>query len=291
MRPKHSKARESYIDKYTKLLRSRIESIQDRYYSTLLENFVSELQLDSDGKIKSNDFNRRLVRSLTKIHNEFADEEFTPLLVWLISQLEGLNKLNRKYFDAMSEDFSKSAAEKIEEERFKDLGYEDEKIKKDSFLYDVAQGNTTLAVVKASAIRAVGAGLTLVAFRKIFRTLIKGTEEKSGALLKDIYGRLGETFTIQDRELTKAYSSDLDLNFFIFNGPDLVGSRDFCLKRKGSVFTRAEVLAWASLPAWKGRNDGYNPFRDVGGHNCVDVLDPITRELAEIERPDLAQSE
>lgn len=285
-RPKHSKARETYIDKYTKLLRSRIDNIQNRYYSTLLQDFVSNLQIDENGQILSNAFNRRLVRNLSKIHKDFADDELTPLLGWLIRQLEGLNKLNRKYFEAMSPKFTKKIAERNEKERFDDLGYENEKIKKDSYLYDVQKANGTLEAVKQTALRAVTAGLAYTIFKKQFRTLVKGTDERLGTLTRNVFERLGETFTIQDRELTKAYSSDLDLNYFIFNGPDLPGSRQFCLDRKGKVFTRKEVLSWSNL-TWQGKNQGYNPFRDVGGHNCVDVLDPITEELAFILRPKL----
>ena len=286
MRPKHSKARETYIDKYTKALRSRIENIQNRYYSTLLEQFVSNLQTNENGQILSNAFNRRLVRKITSIHTDFVDDELTKLLGWLIRRLEGLNNINRKYYDAMSPDYTKKIAEKNEKSRFDDLGYENEKIKKDSYLYDVQKASGTLESVKQFAVRAVAAGITYAAFKNQFRTLIKGNDERLGTLVRNVFERIGETFTIQDRELAKGYSSDLDLNFFIFNGPDLPNSREFCLTRKGKVFTRAEVESWRDLN-WKGKNDNYNPFRDVGGHNCVDVLDPITEELAIILRPDV----
>lgn len=285
MRPKHSKSRESFIDKYTRLLKEKATSLQSRYYTELLDKFVSELEIDSSGNIKSNTKNRNLVRRLTKIHNDFADEEFTTLLEWLLNRMSDLNKLNRKYFNAQI-DVDTKLSEKIEDKQFEELGYEDDKIKKDSFLYDVKESKSALDKLKRFAASAVIGGVAIKVFKKTFKDLVKGTDERLGLIDSFVSERIVDIFTIHDRAIGDRYSKELKMGAAIFNGPDLPGSRQWCLEKKGQVFTKKEIESWRN-ESWQGKNDNYNPVRDVGGHNCVDVLDWITDELAKELRPNI----
>lgn len=84
---------------------------------------------------------------------------------------------------------------------------------------------------------------------------------------------------------TQSTKTEIGL-YAIYSGGLTSDSRPFCEERNGKVYTRAEIETWRDLE-WEQKPQNYNPFKDLGGDGCRHKLDWISKQLAEILRPDL----
>jgi len=138
------------------------------------------------------------------------------------------------------------------------------------------------------AARAVSSNMGLKELRKETADLIKGTPQRAGIVRKHyIDTGVYDLLSVQDNVVNKVYADQLGLNHFVYSGGEMKTTRDFCKARDGKVYTEEEVLSWQSRD-WQGKNPNLSIFDAVGGYNCRHVLAPISQELAEALRPELA---
>jgi hypothetical protein len=127
--------------------------------------------------------------------------------------------------------------------------------------------------------------------RKEMESFVLGNGEKLGVV--DNYNmyetRVQDVFAEYDRRLSNAYATQLNLNYFIYQGGEIKTTRDFCEERNGNVYTREEGLAFNSLD-WDGKKAGNFFFTDCGGYNCRHFCDWISYELAKQLRPGIPKS-
>lgn len=150
---------------------------------------------------------------------------------------------------------------------------------------DVALRTRALAVGLAQS------DFSLADIKQTFSLQLQGTAQKLGIV--DNYNlvqlRIQDTFSEYDRTTSQQYATQLNLNYFIYNGGEIKTTRDFCDQRNGNVYTREEGIAFNSLD-WQGKKEGHNFLVDAGGYNCRHYLDWISYELAKQLRPDIEKS-
>lgn len=115
----------------------------------------------------------------------------------------------------------------------------------------------------------------------IMRSVITGNvpnfsdlhDDIGGSLVNNLNTELNTALAGFSRTVNLAKAEDLDIDLFLFAGPDDNVTRDFCAEKVGNIYTREEIESWDNgqgLPA-----DIY-----LGGYNCRHRLDPVSRELA-----------
>lgn len=134
-------------------------------------------------------------------------------------------------------------------------------------------------------------GLSIADIKTGLSGLVLGDANKLGIV--DNYNfvklRINDTFAEYDRRVSDQYATQLQLNYFIYNGGEIKTTRDFCEERNNNVYTREEALEWNTLD-WQGKKPGHNVLNDAGGYNCRHYLDWISYELAKQLRPDIQRS-
>lgn len=79
-----------------------------------------------------------------------------------------------------------------------------------------------------------------------------------------------DLFAEYDRAVKLEYKERLGLEHGLYLGTDIDTSRQFCIDRRGNVYTEKEILSWNDLE-WKGKKPG--DVRIVcGGYNCRDSI-------------------
>jgi hypothetical protein len=145
--------------------------------------------------------------------------------------------------------------------------------------------------VRSFAITAIQTQTSMADIRTTLEAEMLGTESKLGVV--DNYNlvklRVQDTFAEYDRRTSNQYATQLNLNYFIYQGGEIRTTREFCEERNGNVYTREEGIAFDSL-TWEGKKPNNNFLVDCGGYNCRHYLDWISYELAQQLRPSIERS-
>jgi len=99
-----------------------------------------------------------------------------------------------------------------------------------------------------------------------------------GALVRYSKQVTTDTLNTFSRAYTEGVAEGLGLEHYYYSGTEIKTTRDFCDKRIGKYFTKAEVEAWASQK-WAGKKAGTNKdtiYKYLGGYNCRHKLLPVT---------------
>ena len=118
---------------------------------------------------------------------------------------------------------------------------------------------------------------------------IMGTDQIDPSLTR--YAKTwGRTLLAQaDANYTETVAQDLGFQYYLYDGPRLKMSRDFCKERKGKIYHIEEIRLWPtnegsqeSNPSprgtWQGMIKGTNSRNILtlrGGFNCVDIFGPL----------------
>ena len=218
------------------------------------------------------DLTSRLARA--KLINKFRDELAKTIkngaiadgYVALIANYKIIVNAANSYFSALSSAYKK--------ELYRD-------IYKESILY-----------LKESL---TGQGIAEIIANKVVDILyefnMRGTTKKElKAYLKEFFNKKNITTRYVEQiandavhQMTSTYqlkiANDLNIEYYYYAGTRKDTSRQFCISRYGTAFTKKEVQAWADLD-WSGKIAGTNKnniFVYRGGHNCRHTLRPISR--------------
>ena len=144
-------------------------------------------------------------------------------------------------------------------------------------LMEVLPESTYLEPVAEALESMVMAGARLPEMRRQLKDIIVDSEQPKNLL----FNHAKQSLWMFHRNYSTSIANTLNLTHFYFDGVNVKHSRAFCIARKGKSFTKAEIEDWAKLD-WQGKIAGTNKvsiFWLCGGHNCIDVLRPITKDL------------
>lgn len=165
------------------------------------------------------------------------------------------------------------------------LGIRNGQIIKNSYLDRLAGMTDIKQQVTEYVMNGVNAGSSVKDFTKGLRILIDGADGVDGSLVKYMKTYTHDlTFSI-DRAADKYMAKNLGLTHYRFTGTIIKSSRKFCRDHVGKAYTEDEVKSWSELV---NKDNGpqmgtaealtYDPFTDLGGHNCRHVLRPISEK-------------
>lgn len=250
------------------------ERIQNLVYNRLVTS-LKDLQLDADGYILQNNFNRKLLYEAESVIDQLLPGEsltrtVSNVLV-IIPQIEALNaeyflgisskfKINRTFLSVLQN----QTIEKIEGTLLQDgLKFSIREPLKDILSQNVNTGGNFSGMLQQ------------------VRNFIQGDETLNGRLLSYSRGILRDTLFDYSRAFQQAVTADLKLEWYLYAGGLMDKSREFCVERAGSFYHESEIKAWASQE-WQGKRRGTTEssiFFFCGGYSCTHSLIPVDENI------------
>ena len=263
-----------WTEKQTKVLTNELANL-------LLTSYIGEFALEEDGTLKFTEGNSVKVSQINKIFDEWVDSFVTAFLFSYILRLEELNKLTRKYYKGIGVS-QKELAKVNTDIVLRGLGFKDGVIKKDSFLWKVAKMDEVRMQLINYTQQSLAEGRTFSKFRSGFVKLLRGSEEKLGAVDSFIKQNLYDLFNQYERMVNLQFARDLGLKWFTYEGSLIDTSREFCIKRDGKLFKIEQASRWKFDKTLPGQNDlaNYNPLIELGRFFCRHHLEYHTDAYA-----------
>ena len=263
-----------------------VRAAQAAAYSVLWDWISTTIETEN-GRVKYTAANLGRVQTVFTLFQRFQKRYSDTMLGTVLKWAGNLFGLNEQYFDTFANptESVRDAARRLTLQRWgynvgtKELipgGY-----------FESLFNSATVAQRTASLVnQAIAQNMPLKDFQRVFRQVFVGLPGQ-GMLERhwktnsfDLYQRI-------DRTANLVYADKLGLDYAVYSGTLEEDSRPFCIARVNEVFSRPEIKSWESLQFQGKPKIGYDPFVDLGGHNCRHTLSWISDELAEKLRPKL----
>lgn len=296
----YEKLKQELLDAKEKAFKGSITAAQSVLYDDLIENLLNELKGD---QILNTTENISSLTAIDKVWKTFVEVEIIPIMRKYVSDLRDINSLNAQYFGVFAE--TKRIMDEIESDinkgTYERLGVNRQGgVIKGGYLDSLIRDETVKNDVKKLTYKAiVSERITKKEYIQSVRELVKGNENKMGALDRHFDTFAYDTFTQHDRTVSWEYANKLGLNYAKYMGGLVEDSRPFCVVRNGKVFSKEEILKFGtpqdtyggytnkSKGQFKGKPLEYDPILDCGGYRCRHSLNFMTEKEAKRRRPDL----
>lgn len=288
-----------FIEDATKRLDRTFTSLSEELYKTIIEKFVDQLEKKGD-TILNNSTNLQLIASIEYVYAKFADINLPAVAAQITTGANKVNGYNVDYYSQFEADKGKFTAttqktQKIIRDR---LGITAEgngkkvNLKPGGYMDSLLKDNSIKNELKNLSYREVMKGAGFQDFKKGLETFIVGDKETLGGFKQFYRNYAYDIFVDIDRHESTLIATELDLKYFIYEGPIIDTSRKFCIDRAGKVFSIKEAEKWIEDP-WikknldKGYITTYDPVTDMGLFSCRHIPRFISKEVAYSLRPEL----
>lgn len=249
---------------------------------------ASKLVTDENGKLVSSTGNIvSISQAVEKAFNQFRKGPQIQIIKDMLSSFQDIGALNETYFKAAAEDKKKyddiiSGVEKNLRQR---AGIaENGTLVKGGFLYNLVNDTSIQAGIQAAAQKGIVSTLTFNEYLDMLRINIRGNPDLPGPVTQHYRTFAHDAYMIYDSAYAEKVAEDLQLRYFVYEGGLIETSREFCRKKDGFTFTKAEAEEnWPKDPTLlktkQEKESGvlnYNPIQDRGRWNCRHHLNWIT---------------
>lgn len=271
-------------------LQKQVVTSQGKLLSRFVTDWVDQLDVDEEtGVIKNTLRNKRL---LANIDNVFIQYVKTDGIVIAKTMMDGISEIldfNGKYFKNFVGHAELQSIKPVVMELVKSwLGLKGNgALEGNGYLQKTISDPRVLGELKNFGLRAVAGQQGYKDTLQAVKGFIDGNKDSAGLLEKYHRNFVYDTYSQIDRATSGIFADKLGLDYAIYEGGLIKTSRKFCKERNGKVFTRAEI---AQMKPKEAIPDNYNPFQDMGGYGCRHHWNWISRALAVMLRPDLAEA-
>jgi hypothetical protein len=279
---KYSRSRIKLIESSENKLLKMIRGLQTDMYGSLTDFLLKNAAVEN-GALKKTSSNYRLALQVKKVEQQLLDKK-AEIANFVIKQSRLQLTENVSYFNEFIENTRKleAARTRATNQLLSRIGVEGNKVIGEGLLSSIIYDSSYLTAIKKSLVNAVSSGSKLTDLIKGYKTLVVGEDDKSIGMLETHFRTMVfDTFAENDRVIQNNMADELELNHFIFQGGIIKTTRPFCKQRNDRIYTRAFAEKWRDLD-FKGKTDPYDPFVNLGGHNCRHSIDWISAELAEL---------
>ena len=291
----YSEARQRYVIDQSNEMINKVKLLQRIFYSILLDEYLSNLNT-KNGIILPTIGNYSLTEKANKkIPVLYAASGGTDFLHGLARMVKKILRLNVDYFADAAGNRSQIKALSgpilTKVERQMGYNYDEKSITPGGFLSTLIVLESPLAKIKRLAIQSIRSSAGIAELLEALRIMINGESNQRGIIEKEISDVTQDLLPRVDRNISSDFATDLQYSYAIYQGGLIKTSRPFCIVRNDKVFHRDEIAkfgtkddgygGYSNKPDFAGKTDPYDPFRDLGGHNCRHSLDWISDELAE----------
>ena len=269
--------REAEAEKAKKATEAQVRILQAFGYTAVIEWAIQNLDTE-EGKFKATARNLGRVSGLYRVLGDWQTRYKGSMLGTVLDWAGRIFGANEAYFDSF-EDITETITDKARRLTLQRWGYDGEKLIPGGY-FESLFNNQTIAQRTASLVnQAILQKTSLADFQKLFKSVFVGAP---GMGMLERHWRVNsfDLFFRLDRQINLLYANELGLSYAIYSGTLEEDSRRFCIDRVNKVFSREEIEAWSKLD-WSGKNKYYEPYTDLGGHNCRHHLSFISDTLAE----------
>lgn len=237
-----------------------------------INGYVRKLELRTDGTIKTNTANIKVLRSMkADINNVVVSDAYRRKLESYIKGFDDLKDNSDKYFTQ----FTLFAPNK---NLYKQILNDSIEITKNSLLNAGISANVT-EPIESILMQNISSGALIGDLEDELRLYIKGDTKRLGSLERYVTQITRDALNQYSANYTSAISSDLGLDWYYYTGGTKTNTRSYCQTRAGKYFKKSEVQ---NVPeSWSGRIPGTNSSNILiyrGGYNCMHQYIPVMEE-------------
>lgn len=255
-----------------------VKGLQVAGYMAVFEWVTGNLDTE-EGKIKNTAANLGRVSGLYRTFGAWQEKYQGTVLGRVLDWAGKIFEANDDYFGSFEEQ-PETLADKARRLTLQRWGYDGKKLIPGGYFESLFTSRDTAQRVARAVNQAILQKVTLKDFQRDFKALFVG-KDGSGMLERhwktnsfDLYQRL-------DRTANLLYADELGLNWAVYSGTLEEDSRPFCIARVNRVYNREQIAAWEKLQFNGKPKYSYDPFTDLGGHNCRHHLSWISEGLAQ----------
>jgi hypothetical protein len=248
-----------------------IGRIQKDLYNQL-SIILKDLELDSDGYIKQNSVNRKVMSAAeAKIQEVFSSTLYTTAVSNYVQVVPKIDLQNVKYFKAIDATFSPKR------QFLKNLQNEAIATIEKYVMQDGLQSQVISPLVQILN-QNINSGGQFSGFLQQVRDYVVGNSQVDGRALSYSRTYLRDSLFTYSRTYQQSITNDLGLEWYFYSGGVIDKSREFCVNRSGNYYHHAEVESWAN-ESWQGKKQGTTEssiFLFAGGWNCGHSIIPVS---------------
>ena len=230
-----------------------------------IEALVARLASDNNGRFISDSLS---IKQAVNIRNEIAN---------VMLDYGAVVRLSSQSFIEASQ-YAKAEFDKVGGASFTDADAQVINAMSNSAIIEmIALGDAATANMSDAVLQLVASGGSKSEAMLIVQQLTIGKTAKNGKPLLHYAKTITETAYMEVNAVSTLMLADsVNIERFKYNGSLVTGSRDFCIKHVGKVFTRSEIEAWKN-EKFAGKKEG-DPFITRGGWNCRHWFTPYFGE-------------
>lgn len=290
-----------YIERWAKRFETRlselIESIDIRVQGMqrgLTRRFLEAVleMFDFDGgRLKKTTKNVAALRKLERLFDKFEKDIIKDELALFAAELLEVGGLTVEYYEATNP-AAKAAAIRNSLNLLRAVIGIDENgtLIEGGYLERLGKTAEVRERLRQYVVQSIVTKRSMSEFQKGFRELVEGKPGIIDGALQAYWRQYAyDTYNQAHEVVNSSMADELELQYFIYQGSIIPTSRNFCIKKAGKVFSRAEALKWKNDPDLidKKTAASYNPFIERGRYNCRHWLNWISDEVAKQLRPDI----
>lgn len=297
-REQAAKIKSKFITEKQKALMKSTSAIEKVLLNKIFDQLFVML---GDGKTIVSDTGAELKISevINKVFADFKKNENLKLINEIGDNMIAIATLNQNYFTTIAKNAKqlKKIYKEVDTNMKSRIGIDKNNQLASGGFLDSLLGDTKLKNAVLAETRAAfgNKNVTTQTYLNKIREVIVGNEQHMGALSSYYRGFVHDTYSQFNNEYADKVATRLELNAAVYEGGLINTSREFCIKKNGKVFTRAEIAAWKDDPDLLMTKDekkagapiDYVPHRDRGRWECRHDLNWIPDDEAIRMRPDL----
>lgn len=226
---------------------------------------LNRLELNSDGTIKQNQYNRAMLAKIDYHLNKGLNQ--SGYYAGLSKIVAGISKITgtiSDYFNSFLQSFTGDAQyiKSIQKQTITEL---------ETYLANEGLELALKRPIVNIMNQNINTGAAYSDLMKQVREFILGSDTIEPTMIK--YSRQITTDSLFNfsRALQEAISDNAGLEFYVWSGGTMDDSRPFCAERAGKYFHKKEVEGWSGQ-SWAGKRKGTNSstiFIYAGGYGCL----------------------
>lgn len=274
---------ESRISELIESLEKRVQGLERAMWAEILSAF-GDLFASEGGRLTkgAKNVSGSLVR-LERLFDRFERREISKELTLFAAELLEVGGLTVEYYEAVDKRAKLRAIQNSMSLLRAVIGVDENGgLVPGGYLEKLGKTEAVRATLREYVVQSIVSRRPLSDFQNGFRQLVVGNKETEGRLQGYWRQYAYDTYNQAHEVVNSSMADELQMQWFIYQGSIIPTTRQFCRKRAGRVFSRAEAAKWKNDPDLIDPKTAasYNPFLERGRYNCRHWINWITEDLA-----------
>lgn len=274
---------ESRISELLESLEKRVQGLERAMWAEILAAF-GDLFASDGGRLTNGAKNvSGSLARLERLFDMFERQEISKELTLFAAELLEVGGLTVEYYEAVDKRAKLRAIQNSMSLLRAVIGVDENGgLVPGGYLEKLGKTEAVRAQLREYVVQSIVSRRPLSDFQNGFRQLVVGNKDTEGRLQGYWRQYAYDTYNQAHEVVNSSMADELQMQWFIYQGSIIPTTRQFCRKRAGRVFSRAEAAKWKNDPDLIDPKTAasYNPFLERGRYNCRHWINWITEDLA-----------